>query len=151
MLTTTQLDQTTIAKQLAEAIATFNILRLSDLLSDDGEFNIKNENNETLNGNKADFINWLQIKIDEYLFVNDDSERLIYIIDQCLHCRIGNPVIIFENGSFPVRTKDPWQREKCGLMLEFKDSLICGITFCYLFLKADNPFLFEKECYRRKK
>lgn len=135
METKTQIDQMTIAKQLAEAIATFNITRLSELLSEDGEFNIKNENNETLIGNNADFINWLQIKIDEYLFVNYDTERLYYTIDQCLHCKPGNPVIILENGTFPVRTKDPWQREKCGLMIEFKDSLICGLTFCYLFLK----------------
>jgi hypothetical protein len=39
-------------------------------------------------------------------------------------------VIIFENGTFPVRTKYPREREKCGLMPEFKEDLICGITFC---------------------
>lgn len=151
METKTQIDQMTITKQLADEIATFNITRLTDLLSEDGEFNIKADNNDALKGNKTDFINWLQIKIDEYLFVNDDTEKLDYTIDQCLHCKIGNPVIIFENGTFPVRTEDLSQREKCGLMLEFKDCLICGITFCYLFLKTDNLFLFENECYRHKK
>ena len=41
---------------------------------------------------------------DEFLLVNEDQTQLKYIIDQCLHCRIGNPVIIFENGRFPVFT-----------------------------------------------
>jgi hypothetical protein len=73
---------------------------------------------------------------------------LNYKIDQCLYCRIGNPVIILENGKFPVFTKKDWEKEKCGLMLEFKDNLISGITFCFLFLHTDNPYLFEKKCRR---
>jgi hypothetical protein len=81
-------------------------------------------------------------------FIIGVSERnqLNFIIDKCLHCRIGNPVIIFENGRFPVFTRNPWQREKCGLMLEFDDNLVSGITFCFVFLNSDNPYLFEKKC-----
>ena len=72
-----------------------------------------------------------------------------YIIDQCLHCRIGDPIIIYENGRFPVFTREQWQREKCGLMLEFDETLVSGISFCYLFLNSENPFLFVKRCERQ--
>jgi hypothetical protein len=141
-------DQKTIAAELAETIATFNIAKVVDLLSENGEYCTQDENDEIVITNKVNFLKWLSDCIDEFLFANENRTELNYIIDQCLHCRIGNPVIILENGRFPVFTRDPWQREKCGLMLEFDDNLISGITFCFLFLKTDNPFLFEKRCTR---
>ena len=148
METIVKTDQKTIATELAEIIATFNIASVADLLSENGEYYIQDEKDEIVIANKVNFINWLGGCIDEFLFVNEDRNQLNYVIDQCLHCRIGNPVIIFENGRFPVFTRDPWQREKCGLMLEFDDNLVSGITFCFLFLKTENPYLFEKKCSR---
>jgi len=141
-------DQKTITLELANAIASFDITKVGDLLKEDGEYSIQDEKDEIVPTNKANFIKWLSDCIDEFLFVNEDRTKLNYIIDQCLHCRIGNPVIIFENGRFPVFTRDPWQREKCGLMLEFDHNLVSDISLCFLFLKTDNPFLFEKKCSR---
>ena len=141
-------DQKTIVIELAEAIATFNITKVADLLSEIGEYGIQDEKEESVIGNKSEFLKWLGDCIDEFLFVNGDRDRLEYTIDQCLHCRIGNPVIIFENGRFPVFTRSLGDREKIGLMLEFKDNLISDISFCGLFLRTDNPFLFEKRCSR---
>ena len=141
-------DQKTIAISLAEAIASFDITKVADLLKDDGEYYIRDEKNEIVPTNKGSFLNWLERCFDEYLFVNEDRTRLDYFIDQCLYCRIGNPVIIFENGRFPVFTRELWEKEKCGLMLEFDGDLVSGITFCFLFLQTDNPYLFEKSCKR---
>jgi len=59
---------------------------------------------------------------------------------------VKNTVIIFENGRFPVFTRMPWKREKYGLMLEFEEGFISGISFCFVFLKVDNPYLFERKC-----
>jgi hypothetical protein len=132
------------------AIASFNITRVTELLSETGNYCIQDENEEIVITNKANFINWLINCIDESLDVNEDSNQLNYVIDQCLHCRIGNPVIIFENGRFPIFTNKPWQREKCGLMLEFDDNLVSGITFCFVFLKTENSYLFERKCTRQK-
>jgi len=87
--------------------------------------------------------------VDEYLSANKDCMTLNYVIDRCSYCKIGNPVIIFENGKFPVFTRNSWEKEKCGLMLEFEDNLISGISFCYLFLTTDNQFHFEKKCKRQ--
>jgi hypothetical protein len=146
METITEKDQKTIATELAEAIASFNITKVAGLLLEKGQYCIQDEKDDIIISNKVNFINWLSNCIDEFIFVNEERNRLNYIMDKCLHCRIGNPVIIFENGRFPVFTRDPWQREKCGLMLEFDDNLVSGITFCFVFLKTDNPYLFEKKC-----
>jgi hypothetical protein len=119
-------------------------------LVENGEFSIQDEKEEIVLTNKVNFLNWLSGYFDEFLFVNEDRTKLIYIIDQCLHCRIGNPVIIFENGRFPVFTRSLGDREKIGLMLEFKDNLISDISFCGLFVRTDNPFLFETICSRNR-
>jgi hypothetical protein len=147
---TTKIDtnQQVIVTVLAEAIATFDITKVAKLLSEKGEFQIQNENEERIEANKPDFLKWLSDCIDEFLFVNEDRTRLEFTIDQCLYCRIGNPVIIFENGRFPVFSRDLGDREKCGLMVEFKDNLVSDISFCYLFVKTDNQYLFEKKCSR---
>ena len=148
METTIKTDQKTITTELAEAISSFNIDKVADLLSENGEYGIQDEKDEIVPTNKANFIKWLSDCIDEFLFVNEDRTKLNYIIDQCLHCRIGNPVIIFENGRFPVFTRDLAQREKCGLMLEFDNNLVSDISLCFLFVKTDNPYLYEKRCSR---
>jgi len=143
-------DQKTITFELANAIASFNIPKIEELLSDKGEYCIQDEKEEIVVSDKVNFINWLTNCIDKFLYVNEDSNELNYIIDQCLHCKIGNPVIIFENGRFPVFTREPWKREKYGLMLEFDGKLVSGITFCFLFLNTDNPYLFERNCNRNR-
>jgi hypothetical protein len=148
METTTKTDQKTIVIELANAIASFNIEKVAELLSEKGEYCIQDEKNEISISNKSSFINWLSKCFDEYQSTNNCQPKLNYILDQCLHCRIGNPVIILENGKFPVFTRDLAEREKCGLMLEFDDNLVSGITFCFVFLKTDNPYLFEKKCNR---
>lgn len=149
METAIKTDIFTIAAKLAESIATFNIPEITDLLSETGEYTIQDDKDEIVKADKATFLNWLTICMDEFLYVNDESNKLNYIIDRCIHCKIGNPVIIFEKGRFPVFTRDPWQREKCGLMLEFEGDIISGITFCFVFLKTENPYLFEKDCNKR--
>lgn len=148
METIIKLDQETITLEMANAIAAFNIAKVAELLSENGEYCIQDEKDEPVLANKTNFINWLSNCFNEYLSANDDSDRLNYIVDRCSYCRIGNPVIIFENGKFPVFNRNLGNREKCGLMLEFKGNLVSDISFCYLFLTTDNPFLFEKKCKR---
>ena len=148
METIIKIDQEIITTELANAVASFDIGKINELLSDDGEYCIQDEKDKTVLANKASFINWLSNCFDDFLSANVDCERLNYIVDRCSYCRIGNPVIIFENGKFPVFTRNSWEREKCGLMLEFKDNLVSNISFCYLFLTTDNFYHFEKKCKR---
>ena len=148
METIIKTDQEIITLELANAIAAFNIAKVAELLSVDGEYCIQDEKEKAIIANKTNFLTWLSNCFDKYLSANDDCDRLNYIIDKCSYCRIGNPVIIFENGKFPVFTRNSWEKEKCGLMLEFKGNLVSDISFCYLFLTTDNLFLFEKKCKR---
>jgi hypothetical protein len=143
-------DHKTIAKELAEAIASCNIDKVADLLKEDGEYSIQDEKEETVFANKAVFLKWLMNCFDECSFVNEDHSHLNYIIDKCSYCRIGNPVLIFENGRFPVMSRNPWESSKCGLMLEFRDNLVSDISFCYIFLSSENPFNYEKKCSKSK-
>ena len=148
METIIKIDQETITLELANAIAAFNIAKVAELLSDHGEYHVQNEEEEIITSNKDGFIKWLSKRLDEFKTVNEDRTQLKYSIDKCSYCRIGNPVIIFENGKFPVFTTKKWEREKCGLMLEFDGNIISDISFCFLFLTTDNQYLFEKKCKR---
>lgn len=148
MGTIIKIDQETITLELANAIASFNIDKVAELLSETGEYCIQDEKEETVPANKANFIKWLSKRFDEFLSAAKDRIELNFITDRCSYCRIGNPVIIFENGKFPVNMKDPWDCEKCGLMLEFDGNLVSGISFCYYFLTTENPFNYERKCSR---
>ena len=148
METIIKIDQEIITKELANAIAAFNIDKVAELLSEKGEYCILDEKEETVHANKANFLKWLSKRFDTFLSANMGQTELTYIFDRCSYCRIGNPVIIFENGKFPVCTKKDWESEKCGLMLEFDGNMISDISFCFLFLTTENQYHFEKKCKR---
>ena len=63
--------------------------------------------------------------------------------DQCLHCRIGNPVVIFNAGQFPLIKREMSNVSMTGLMLDIKDDLIREMGFCYTFLDRENRYQFE--------
>ena len=133
-------DQKIIALKLAEAIASFNIDKVADLLKEDGEYSIQDEKEEIVFANKTNFLKWLSSCFDEFLLVNEDRSELNHIIDKCSYCRIGNPVLIFENGRFPVMSRNPWESSKCGLMLEFRDNLVSDISFLLYFSDDRESF-----------
>ena len=148
METLIEKDLYIITIELANAIASFKIVKVTELLSVDGGYCLQDEKEETVVANKSSFIKWLSNCIEEFFNVNEDLTQLNYIIDRCSYCRIGNPVIIFENSRFPVMTRNPWESSKCELMLEFKDNLVSDISFCYIFLSSENPYNYEKKCKR---
>ena len=139
-------DQKELAIKLADSISTGDINQVHELLDEEGEFTISDSTIELVTTDKYGFLNWIR---PFFLERNLSSENKIdYTIDQCLFCKIGNPVIIFEGGKFPIETKEPWQREKLGFMLEFEGEKISGISICRVFLKADNPLNIEIHCSR---
>ena len=59
---------------------------------------------------------------------------LTYKLDQCLYCRIGNPVIILENGKFPVFTKKVQHKSQPSLLISARllQPILIGIRgFAY--------------------
>jgi hypothetical protein len=138
----------TIITDLAEAISSYNINGLEELLSADGEFAIQNEKNEIINSGKQSFIVWLGKCYHESVPSGRFRRGLRFTIVQCLHCVTGNPIIIFDNGNFPgfpgIREKD----EKSGFVIQFAGNRITGIEFCFLAMKTESPFIYEKRCLR---
>ncbi|MBT7996147.1 MAG: hypothetical protein HN691_14835 [Bacteroidetes bacterium] len=91
--------------------------------------------------NREGFLKWIQAKIKE-------TEIYKVEFDQCLHCKIGNHVLLFNEGKFPRICKDDSERARTGLMLGIQDEKIIEIRFCYVFLKHDNKYVFD--CRREK-
>ena len=138
----------TIITELAEAISTFNLDEVSKLLSDNGDFETQNDKDDIVLTNKVNFLDWLKECINEFLIDNKSHHRLEYTVIQCLHCVTGNPIIIFDNGKFPVFPKNKGQNEKNGLLIKLDDNKITGIELCLLVMKTENPFIYEKRCIR---
>src|ERR1035437_2167062 len=120
----------------AEAIVTGDRDALENLLADGDEFNIENELQETANTDKPGFINWILDK-------RKKQEKIEYVFDLCLNCKFGAPVVIFNDGFFPISrkkidVKNFSRKERGGLMLDIENNKIEAIRFCYTFLKTEN-------------
>jgi hypothetical protein len=130
-------DQKELTRKLADSISNGDINQVHELLDDEGEFTICDPNYELMTTDKYGFLNWIKPFLLERKL--SSFNKMDYTIDQCIFCKIGNPVILFEDGKFPIKTEEPWQRERLGFMLEFEGEKISGISICGVFLYAYNP------------
>ena len=110
-------------------------------MHDEGEFQIQDDENESIETNKIGFLNWYSKKLN-------DTPIVGVIYDQCLHCSIGNSVVIFNERKFPRVIKDSSERSKTGLMIETKTGKIVALKFCFVFLETENKYVFE--CLSKK-
>jgi hypothetical protein len=137
-----------IIKELAEAISSYNIAEVSILLSENGKFAIQNENNMVILSDKEKFLEWMSSCYRSFLSAGRFRKRLNFNIVQCLHSITGNPIIMFEDGRFPVFSGNQAPDEKSGFVIISDDNKITGIEFCFLIMKTENPFIYEKRCLR---
>jgi hypothetical protein len=138
----------TIAAELAQAISSFDISEVANLLSDTGEFAVQNENYEVVISGKNDFIAWIDSCYRKFSFSGVFRKRLSFTVVQCMHCVTGNPIIIFETGRFPVFSGAQAKNEQSGLVIKSVENKITGIELCFLVMKTENPFIYEKRCLR---
>ena len=125
-----------ISIEFANAIKLKDIKLIEYLLSDTGTFAIQDFELETIEASKEQFIKWFSQKLERVTIYKVD-------FDQCLHCMIGNKVVLFNEGKFPRAIKDVSERSKTGLMLEIEANKISSISFCYVFAKTENLYQFE--------
>ncbi len=123
-------------KIFSNAIKDKNIDLLSSLLSDTGLFEMQHSDLSTIDADKNTFINWISSELDL-------TEIKSVLFDQCIMCKIGNPVVLFNDGEFPRKVADSSEKSKTGLMLEIDENQITGISFCFSFVKTENPAVFE--------
>lgn len=123
----------------AQALVTEDKESLLNILSDDGRYMIQSTDLSTPEVDKQTYINWI-------LTLRKELQSLSFYFDQCTFCQIGNPVGIFNDGSFPKKPTDESQKEKTGLMFVTNNNKIENIIFCGSFIRTDNKWLFEKNC-----
>lgn len=138
----------TIAEELAEAISSFDTTQVANLLSDNGEFAVQNERYEIVISGKHEFITWISGCYRKVSFAGLLKKRLSFTIVQCMHCVTGNQIIIFEAGRFPVFSGSQAKNEQSGLVIKSFGNKITGIELCFLVMKTENPFIYEKKCLR---
>jgi hypothetical protein len=140
--------EVSITAELADAISSFNIDDIANLLSDEGKFAVQNENYKIVISDKNGFISWLSDCYSKYSFNAKLRKKLSFNIVQCMHCVSGNPIIVFEEGRFPVFSGTQTKNEKSGLVIKYDENTITGIELCFLVMKTENPFIYERRCLR---
>jgi hypothetical protein len=133
-----------ITAELAEAISSFNIGEVKSLLSDVGAFATQTENFGIVISGKEEFISWLNRCYRKFPFSGRFRKRLSFNIVQSLHHSTGSQIIVFDEGRFPVFSVNQTKNEQSGLVIKCDNNKITGIEFCYLIMKTENPFIYEK-------
>lgn len=125
-----------IVKRFAYAVQEKNIGLIALLLADDGEYNTQDNELNTIEGsNKAAFVEWLSRQLS-----NNQITKIEY--DNCILCRTGNPVVLFNEGLF-VLQKEHKAKSRTGFMLHIVDGLIQEIAFCFSFAHRENKSQME--------
>lgn len=125
-----------ISIEFANAVKLKDLNLIENLLSDTGTFSIQDSELETQEANKSQFIKWFRQKLKRVVIYKVD-------FDLCLHCMIGNKVVLFNDGKFPRAIQHNYERSKTGLMLEMDADKISSISFCFVFAKTENLYQFE--------
>lgn len=129
---TTTNDPKEIVRTFAAAVQERNYDLITSMLADNGKYKIMDLDFSVIDATcKGEFLCWF---LPAITFV--DIETIEY--DTCILCKMGNPVVIFNNGQFPKVKRDLSIQAMNGLMLEIEDGLICGISFCYYFATKEN-------------
>lgn len=130
--TLTKTKTRNLAKEFANATLFKDMEKLKNLLANDGIFEVPDKYGEAIEVKKDTFLMWYHAKLLLIPITN-----ISY--DQCIFCNIGNPVVLFNQGTFPLETMRLIERSKAGLSLEIKEDKIIKIIFCKGFLKTENP------------
>ena len=133
-----------IIGDLAEAISSFNISDVAGLLSDEGKFSVQDKNFVISISDKNAFIDWLSGCYGKFLFRGLFRRKLSFNIVQCMNSINGNHIIVFDRGRFPAFASKQSKHEQSGLLVKFEENKITGIEFCFLVMKTESPFIYEK-------
>jgi hypothetical protein len=137
-------EDKSVIKDLAEAISSLDISKVGRLLSDDGNFSVQDQNYVVFRSDKVRFLDWLHVSYGRFLSSGKSRRKLRFVIVQNMHSPAVHPIILFEDGRFPVLSGNQLREEKSGLLIKSEDHKITGIDFCFLVMKTESPFIYEK-------
>lgn len=136
MVAQAETNTSEILKQFSYAVRDKDIEVISLLLSPTGVFAAQDGELGTIQVCKDTFIQWLNSRLK-----TAEITKIDY--DSCIHCSMGSPVVLFNDGQFPRIIADDSEKTMTGLMLEVSDGPITGISFCYSFAHRENRCHFE--------
>ncbi len=140
----TIIDPREITRQFAKAIQNKDFTIIENLLANDGEFNTQDADLNTIeSSSKSTFMDWLK-----FVLTKQSVTSIEY--DQCILCKMGNPVVLFNDG-FLIRQEDSRERAKTGFMIDVVDGIIKEIAFCYYFADRENKSQLEYDSIEIKK
>lgn len=117
---------------------------ITSLLADDGEYHTQDADLNTIeHSNKSAFIEWLQVQLSK-----KEITKIEY--DNCILCRTGNPVVLFNEGLF-VLQQEHKAKSRTGFMLDIVDGKIKEIMFCFYFAHRENKPQWEYDSDEVKK
>jgi hypothetical protein len=133
-----------VTSDLAEAISSLDMSKVAGLLSDDGNFVVQDNDYNILRSDKEKFLGWLDRCYNRFISSGKKRRKLRFTIVKNMRSPDGNHIILFEDGQFPVLSLNQLREEKSGLLIKSQDNMITGIDFCFLVMKTENPFIYEK-------
>jgi hypothetical protein len=131
---TNKINTVELIKLFIYASQSKDIYSLECLLSDDGVFEIEDENLEIVDTTKEYFLKWYKNKLNDTTIIEVDT-------DQCIGCSFGKQVVIFNKGSFPRVPQSFTEKTKSGIMVDTLNDKISKLQFCFSFLKMENKFV----------
>jgi len=134
--------------ELAEAISTFNLTGVSSLLSDAGRYAVLSHDDEVCMSDKTQFLNWLERSYSGFKSAAWWRRKMTFTVVQSMHSINGSSIILFNEGKFPEFSGKQAMEEKSGLIVEAGKDKITGIELCFLIMKTENPFIYEKRCLK---
>lgn len=129
-----KVNQKELVRTFASALANYQLFEATQFLID-GEYSYFNEVGEPIDTDRIGFVEYLNEVVRAK--VKSGAEPLSVQINQCLACRMGNPVILLDGGKFPHRSEKDSPKE-VGLMLEVEDGHIKGIRPCTFSENTEN-------------
>ena len=130
--------------RFAEAFCKMDIHSISEMLIDDGVFNVprpfKDRDEVPMDCDKQTFINWLSIRFSQIT----GKAEIKYTNDICLFCIAGQAVLIFNEGYFPWVPLEMANNAKAGLALSFEKDKIREISFCFSLMTTENNYFFNE-------
>jgi hypothetical protein len=139
-----KMEDKSVVSDLAEAISSLDISKIAGLLSEDGSFSVQDENYNIVRSDNSKFLAWLHSSYNRFISSGKSRRKLHYVIVKSMHNPAALPIILFEDGRFPVLSVNQLKEEKSGLLIKWEDHKITGIDFCFLVMKTESPFIYEK-------
>lgn len=138
-------NEKSVISELAEAISSLDLSKVASLLSDTGKFAMQDEHYDIYRSDKERFLVWLNACYKRFRSPGKKQIRLRFTIVQSMVAPATNSILLFEDGHFPLLSHNQLREEKSGLIIKCEEDRVTGIELCYLIMKTEHPFIYERK------